>query len=197
MNDPAPLHRAFPRRGRSLLRRLLPAIAALLVLIGLGAYLLVTNALSQDADVQARSRTFIARSLEQQRNEVGRNIINYSKWGEAYRHLHLTVDKVWADDHRNVGDIPFDLYGYNGVWVVDGAGRTVYGVIDGKPTPRRITDWLQGDVAGLLAAARKATYRTAAWCARWKWAGCRRSPRRPPSLRAGIPPSPSRRARRR
>ncbi|AVT21247.1 bifunctional diguanylate cyclase/phosphodiesterase [Paracidovorax avenae] len=155
MNDPAPLHRAFPRRGRSLLRRLLPAIAALLVLIGLGAYLLVTNALSQDADVQARSRTFTARSLEQQRNEVGRNIINYSKWGEAYRHLHLTVDKVWADDHRNVGDIPFDLYGYNGVWVVDGAGRTVYGVIDGKPTPRRITDWLQGDVAGLLAAARE------------------------------------------
>lgn len=157
MNDSALPRRAALLRGRPLLRRLLPALLALwalLVMIGLGAYLLITNALSQDADVQERSRTFIARSLAQQRDEAARNIINYSKWGEAYRNLHLTVDKVWADEHRNVGDIPFALFGYNGVWVVDGAGHTVYGVIDGLPVPQRIESWLQGDVAGLLAAAR-------------------------------------------
>jgi diguanylate cyclase (GGDEF)-like protein/PAS domain S-box-containing protein len=155
MNDTVPPRRADPRRDRPLLRRLFPAIWVLLALIGLGAYLLITNALSQDADVLARSRVFIQRSLEQQRGEMGRNIINYSKWGEAYRHLHLKVDRFWADDQRNVGDIPFDLYGYNGVWVVDGQDRTVYGVIDGRPTQRRITDWLQGDVAGLVAEARR------------------------------------------
>ncbi|WP_092941838.1 bifunctional diguanylate cyclase/phosphodiesterase [Paracidovorax wautersii] len=155
MNDTAPSPRAPSRRERALLRSLLPAIWAMLVLVGLGGYLLVTNALSQDADVLERSRLFIARSLGQQRDEVGRNIINYSKWGEAYRHLHLKVDKFWADEQRNVGDIPFDLYGYNGVWVVNGASRTVYGVIDGRATEQPLTDWLQGDVAGLVAAARR------------------------------------------
>ncbi len=155
MNDTAPSPRAPSRRERALLRSLLPAIWAMLVLVGLGGYLLVTNALSQDADVLERSRLFIARSLGQQRDEVGRNIINYSKWGEAYRHLHLKVDKFWADEQRNVGDIPFDLYGYNGVWVVNGAGRTVYGVIDGRSTERPLPGWLQGDVAGLVAAARR------------------------------------------
>lgn len=155
MNDTAHSPRAAPYRDRTLLRSLLPAIWALLVLVVLGGYLLVTSALRQDADVLERSRIFIARSLGQQRDEVGRNIINYSKWGEAYRHLHLKVDRFWADEQRNVGDIPFDLYGYNGVWVVNGAGRTVYGVIDGRSTGQPLTDWLQGDVAGLVAAARR------------------------------------------
>jgi len=141
-------------RSRQLMRRVLPGIAALLLLIGLGGYLLVANALRQDADVQQRSRTFIARSIDQVRNEVGRNIINYSKWGEAYRNLHLTVDKTWADEQRNVGDIPFDLYGYDGVLVVNPQGRTVYAVIRGKPSDVQAGDWLQGDLDGLLAAAR-------------------------------------------
>jgi len=142
------------RRSQQLIVRLLPAICALLLLIGLGGYLLVKNALSQDIDVQQRSRTFIARTLEQVRNEVGRNIINYSKWGEAYKHLHLTVDKVWADDQRNVGDIPFQLYGYNGVLVINAEDQTVYSVIDGKASNIQARDWLQGDLDGLIAAAR-------------------------------------------
>jgi diguanylate cyclase (GGDEF)-like protein len=145
------------RRSHQLILRLLPAICALLLLIGLGGYLLVKNALSQDLDVQQRSRMFIARTLDQVRNEVGRNIINYSKWGEAYKHLHMTVDKVWADDQRNVGDIPYDLYGYNGVLVVSPQDRTVYAVIDGKASDIQASDWLEGDLNGLIAAARAST----------------------------------------
>ncbi|RYF22151.1 MAG: diguanylate cyclase [Comamonadaceae bacterium] len=138
------------------MRRVLPAVCALLLLIGLGGYLLVANALRQDADVQQRSRTFIARSIEQVRNEIGRNIINYSKWGEAYKNLHMRVNKVWADDQRNVGDIPFALYGYDGVLVVGPQGRTVYAVIQGKPSAMQASDWIDGDLDGLLAAARDA-----------------------------------------
>lgn len=154
MPEPVLAHWVATRRSRSLIVRLLPAIASLLLLIGLGGYLLVKNALSQDADVQQRSRVFIARTVDQVRNEIGRNIINYSKWGEAYQHLHLTVDKPWADEQRNVGDIPYDLYGYNGIFVIDAHDRTVYTVIDGKPSALRVEDWLQGDVAGLVAQAR-------------------------------------------
>ncbi len=154
MNDPAFPPRALVRRGSLLRRSLFPCILVLLVVIGLGAYLLIVNALSQDADVLQRSRVFIARSLEQQRNEAGRNIIDYSKWGEAYLHLHRTVDTHWAYERNNVGVGPFKLYGYNGVWVVDAAGRTVYGVLDGQRSAVQLADWLQGDVAGLLDAAR-------------------------------------------
>ena len=143
------------RRSRQLMRRVLPAVCALVLLIGLGGYLLVANALRQDVDVQQRARTSITRSIEQVRNEIGRNIINYSKWGEAYKNLHLSVNKVWADDQRNVGDIPFDLYGYDGVLVVDPQGRTVYAVIQGQPSHVQASDWINGDLGGLLAAARE------------------------------------------
>lgn len=136
--------------------RVLPAVLALLLLICLGTYLLVDNALKQDADVQQRSRTFIARSIEQVRNEMGRNIINYSKWGEAYKNLHTRVNEVWANEQRNVGDIPFALYGYDGALVIGPQGRTVYAVIQGKPSSVQASDWIEGDLDGLLAAARDA-----------------------------------------
>ncbi|MFF7710693.1 EAL domain-containing protein [Pseudomonas sp. NPDC007930] len=154
MFKPAFTRWAARGRSRQLILRLLPAIAALSALIGLGCFLLVKNALSQDADVQQRSRTFIARTLDQVCNEVGRNIVNYAKWGEAYQHLHVVVDKDWADVQRNVGDVPYQLYGYNGVLVLDAQDRTVYAVIDGQPATLQAGDWLQGDLPGLVAAAR-------------------------------------------
>ncbi|MFJ5295710.1 EAL domain-containing protein [Pseudomonas sp. NPDC088368] len=148
---------AATRRSRQLILRLFPAICALLLLIGLSGYLLVQNALNQDRDVQQRSRTFISRTLDQVRNEVGRNIINYAKWGEAYKHLHMVVDKPWADEQRNVGAVPYELYGYNGVLVIDANDRTSYAVIDGKPSMIQAGDWLEGDLSALIADARQST----------------------------------------
>lgn len=145
------------RRSRQLILRLFPAICALLLLIGLSGYLLVQNALNQDRDVQQRSRIFISRTLEQVRNEVGRNIINYAKWGEAYKHLHMTVDKVWADEQRNVGAVPYELYGYNGVLVIDAQDHTSYAVIDGKPSMIQASDWLDGNLDALISDARNST----------------------------------------
>nr|WP_314585035.1 EAL domain-containing protein [uncultured Pseudomonas sp.] len=157
MSKPTLAGWAATRRSRQLILRLFPAICALLLLIGLGGCLLVKNALSQDLDVQQRSRTFISRTLDQVRNEVGRNIINYAKWGEAYKHLHLSVDKAWADDQRNVGSIPYELYGYNGVLVINAQDRTVYAVIDGKPSMMQASDWLEGDLNALIDEARQST----------------------------------------
>ena len=143
------------RRSHALLLRLFPVICALPILLGIGCYLLIKTASSQDADVQQRARTYITRTLEQVENEIGHNIINYAKWGEAYKHLHLKVDRFWANEERNVGDIPYELYGYNGVFVLDPQDRTVYAVIDGQPTERTAAQWLEGDITALLAATRK------------------------------------------
>ncbi|MFJ3486782.1 EAL domain-containing protein [Pseudomonas sp. NPDC090202] len=155
MSKPALARWVGNRRSRQLILRLFPAIGALLLLIGLGGYLLVKNALSQDLDVQQRSRIFISRTMDQVRNEVARNIINYAKWAEAYKHLHVTVDKVWADEQRNVGAVPYELYGYNGVLVIDGHDHTSYAVIDGRPSQIDVRDWLKGDLDGLIAEARR------------------------------------------
>ncbi|SEO67657.1 EAL domain-containing protein [Pseudomonas sp. Snoq117.2] len=143
------------RRSHALLLRLFPVICALPILLGIGCYLLIKTASSQDADVQQRARTYITRTLEQVENEIGHNIINYAKWGEAYKHLHLKVDRFWANEERNVGDIPYELYGYNGVFVLDPQDRTVYAVIDGQPTERTAAQWLEGDLTALLAATRQ------------------------------------------
>ena len=146
---------AAARRSRQLLLSIFPALCGLALLIYLGCYLLITNALSQDEDVSARSRTFISQTLDQVRNEVARNVVNYSKWGEAYRNLHLTVDKVWADDQRNIGDIPYDLYGYNGVLLYDAKDHLAYAVIDGNSVTYLPTNWLAGDLNRLVETARR------------------------------------------
>lgn len=137
-----------------MLLRLFPAICALPILLGLGCYLLITTATSQDADVQQRAQKYIARTLGQVQYEIAHNIINYAKWGEAYKNLHLKVNLFWANDERNVGDIPYELYGYNGVFVLNPEDRTVYAVIDGQPSPAPITQWLDGDLTELLTATR-------------------------------------------
>lgn len=142
------------RRSHQLLLRLFPVICALPILLGLGCYLLVKTATSQDADVQQRAQKYIARTLGQVQYEIAHNIINYAKWGEAYKNLHLKVDLFWANDERNVGDIPYELYGYNGVFVLNAQDRTVYAVINGLPSAAPIGQWLDGDLSELLAAAR-------------------------------------------
>jgi len=142
------------RRSHQMLLRLFPAICALPILLGLGCYLLIKTATSQDADVQQRAQTYIARTLSQVQYEIAHNIINYAKWGEAYKNLHLKVNLFWANDERNVGDIPYELYGYNGVFVLNAEDRTVYAVIDGQPSTAPIEQWLAGDLGELLAATR-------------------------------------------
>jgi len=142
------------RNSRNLLWRLFPAICALPILLGLGCYLLIKTATSQDNDVQQRAQKYIARTLGQVQYEIAHNIINYAKWGEAYKNLHLKVNIFWANDERNVGDIPYELYGYNGVFVLNPLDRTVYAVIDGMPAKTSAEQWLDGDLAELLKATR-------------------------------------------
>ncbi|WP_295519271.1 EAL domain-containing protein [uncultured Pseudomonas sp.] len=144
------------RRGLTLILRLFPALCLLLLgLIGLGCYLLVDNAVRQDASVAEHTERTVGRTFTRLDEEVARNIIDYSKWEEAFRRLHLTLDQDWAFAQNNLGPALFKVYGYEGVLVFDGQNRPRYRLLDGElaePT----TPWLEGNVAGLLAAARSA-----------------------------------------
>lgn len=148
------------RRGHTLILRLFPALCVLLLgLIGLGCYLLMDNAVQQDAGVARRTEQTVARTFTRLDEEVARNIIDYSKWEEGYRRLHQNLDLDWAFGQDNLGSALFRVYGYEGVLVFDGQDRARYRLLNGELVDPATGTWLEGNVAGLLAAARSADAR--------------------------------------
>ncbi|WP_282281111.1 bifunctional diguanylate cyclase/phosphodiesterase [Pseudomonas sp. PS02302] len=147
------------RRGHTVLLRLFPALCVLLLgLIGLGCYLLVDNAVRQDATVAQHTERAVGRTFTRLDEEVARNLIDYSKWDEAFRRLHQELDPDWAYDQGNLGESLYRVYGYEGVLVFDGQDRPRYRLLAGQLVDPA-TPWLQGDIAGLLEAARSADAR--------------------------------------
>lgn len=143
------------RPTRSFTRRTFPAIMLLLFIMSALAIAVLLN-VTQTQDQQAReqSRFFAQRAIDGIRTGIGRDLSDYSKWSDAYRHLHVKVDKDWAYDQENVGSSVFSLYGYQAVFVLSPAGNTVYSVIEGQLSEVAADSWLTGN---LRAIARKAS----------------------------------------
>lgn len=141
--------------SRSFTRRTLPAI--LLVLFAMSALaiaVLINVTRAQDEQARDKSLFFAHRAVEGMRTDIGRDLSDYSKWSDAYRHLHMSVDQDWAYDQENIGSSVFDLYGYQGVFVISATGRTVYSVIDGQLSAVDAREWLTGDLGALVRKAR-------------------------------------------
>ncbi|MGH8354537.1 MAG: bifunctional diguanylate cyclase/phosphodiesterase, partial [Pseudomonas sp.] len=60
----------------------------------------------------------------------------------------------WAYTRQNVGPSLYQDFAYEGVFVVAPDGKTRYSVIEGQLQTLEARQWLQGDVAALLARAR-------------------------------------------
>ncbi|WP_323149888.1 CHASE4 domain-containing protein, partial [Pseudomonas oryzihabitans] len=142
----SPVSRSAPprRRGHTIILRLFPALCVLLLaLIGLGCYLLVDNAVRQDATVAQQTERAIGRTFTRLDEEVARNLIDYSKWDEAYLRLHQALDSDWAFAQGNLGESLFRVYGYEGVLVFDGQNLPRYRLLDGQLADPA-TPWLAG-----------------------------------------------------
>ncbi|WP_434568559.1 bifunctional diguanylate cyclase/phosphodiesterase [Pseudomonas sp. Z3-8] len=148
------------RPTRSFTRRTFPAIMLLLFIMSALAIAVLLN-VTQTQDEQAREQSvfFAQRAIEGMRTGIGRDLSDYSKWSDAYRHLHVKVDKDWAYDQENVGSSVFSLYGYQAVFVISPAGKTVYSVIDGEMSQMAADTWLTGDLRALASKARAAENR--------------------------------------
>lgn len=107
----------------------------------------------QDRRAREQSLFFAQRAVEGIRKGIGRDLSDYSKWSDAYRHLHVRVDKEWAYDQENVGSSVYSLYGYQAVFVISPTGQTVYSVIDGQMSEVNADTWLTGDLRALLKKA--------------------------------------------
>lgn len=159
MPYPSQARQREPAHGLSstFARRTLPAIAALLLLSLLASVIVLTHlAHSQDRQALAQTQFFADKALQARRDSLLRNLVENAFWGDAYRHMNGAVDTDWAYERQNLGPTLFDTFGYEGLLVIDPAGRTRYVVIDGQLRELDAKDWLTGDLDTLLSEAHRA-----------------------------------------
>lgn len=147
-NDSTVLSPGLPTRGFT--RRTFPAIMFLLFVMSALAIAVLLN-ITGDQDERARQQSlfFAQKAIDGVRTGIGRDLSDYSKWSDAYRHLHVVVDKDWAYEQENIGNSVYGLYGYQAVFVISPTGKTVYSVIDGQMSEADANTWLTGDLRAL------------------------------------------------
>ena len=124
-------------------RRTIFAVVALLVvvsLIVLGAMLYVAAQLNQHE--AAHSRNMVEQVWQSRQKTMIATVRDNAFWGDAYAHLHLRTDSDWAYVRGNLGASLFSDFQFEGIFVVDGQGRTTYSVINGELVERPIEHWL-------------------------------------------------------
>ena len=126
----------------------------LLSIFLLASVLLVYIAFEQNRDAETRSRFYAEKAVQSFERSVSVTIKDYAFWGDAYEHLHKQVDIDWAFVRQNLGPTLYDSFGFQGVFVIDPADRTVYSVIDGKLESVMAQAWLKQPVAALIERAR-------------------------------------------
>lgn len=113
--------------------------------------------LARDLDRQeaAKSEFLVGKAFESLRARLVSTTKDYAFWGDAYRHLRLTVSTDWAFVRENLGPTLYHDFDINGVFVVDETDHTVYSVIDGQLSDVRLSAWLGQPVNELLQQARQ------------------------------------------
>ncbi|WP_434706555.1 EAL domain-containing protein [Pseudomonas sp. D4-18] len=162
-NIPTSAAPALNRTSVALIRASLLKFAGLLVSVFLlAACLLFYVAHDLDTVEEHEGIFYINKAIKSVEKHVTTTVKDYASWGEAYKHLHQMVDVDWAFAQANIGSGVYKNFGYQGVFVVDGADRTVYSVIRGELKSVDIAQWLGRPIDALLNEARAAAGKEAA-----------------------------------
>ena len=155
-NSLAPIVRSLSdRTSLSLARTSLFRFMALLALVfAVAAYSLIFLAQELDRSEQVESAFYTRRAVQSLEKSLRVTVKDYAFWSDAYRHLHVKVDDDWAFVRGNIGASLFDDFGFQGLFVVDDANRTVYAVVDGQLQTVELTQWLDGPITGIIEQAR-------------------------------------------
>ncbi|PIF23148.1 bifunctional diguanylate cyclase/phosphodiesterase [Candidatus Pantoea floridensis] len=136
-------------------RRSLRTLSSLLFgVLLLSVVMVLVIAHRQNRDAIRQDVNLMRQAWQQQQQEMIVDARDYANWGEGWKNLHLTVNKVWAWDEENFGAGLYKEYHYDGVFVVDGAGKTRYAVVRGKLSDVSLESWLGAQSALLLNSAR-------------------------------------------
>ncbi|NWD81097.1 EAL domain-containing protein [Pseudomonas reactans] len=155
-NTLAPIVRSLSDRTSLSLARtsLLRFMALLAVVFAAAAYSLVYLAHELDRSEQVESAFYTRKAVQSLEKSLRVTVKDYAFWSDAYKHLHMTVDTDWAFARGNIGATLFDDFGFQGLFVVDDANRTVYAVVDGQLQSVELTQWLGGPITEILEQAR-------------------------------------------
>lgn len=143
------------RSGVAIIRAsLLKFVGLLTGVFLLAGYLILYLANDLDRREANESAFYTRKAVQAIEKSIGATVKDYAFWGDAYKHLHTTIDTEWAYVRQNVGPTLYADYGYQGLFVVNAADRTVYSVIDGQLQAMAASDWLERSLPQVLAKAR-------------------------------------------
>jgi diguanylate cyclase (GGDEF)-like protein/PAS domain S-box-containing protein len=155
-NLPKPLKPENHRSTVALTRSSLFNFVALLIgVFLLASCMLLFLARDLDKTEEEESAFYTAKAVHASERGVASTLKDYAFWGDAYKHLHLQVDPEWAYVRQNIGATLYADFGFQGLFVIDESGRTVYAVVDGELKNISIEDWLGQPSGALVAQARK------------------------------------------
>lgn len=138
-------------------RTLLFISALLLALFVIASAALVQIAVQQNTRAAEQALFYVEKASQIRQKSILATISDYAFWGEAYRNLHVQVDHQWAYTRQNLGPSLFPDFAYEGVFVVDPAGRTTYAVVEGQLVAIEAQHWLKQNIDALLEQARAQT----------------------------------------
>ncbi|WP_174849964.1 bifunctional diguanylate cyclase/phosphodiesterase [Yersinia artesiana] len=125
------------------------------IIIAAAGIIYIASQLNEQAVSQ--SRFLVEKAWELRQKSMKARIKDNAFWGDAYQHLHVTVDPDWAFVSQNLGPSLYKNFGYEGIFVIDGQGETRYSVINGQWVNTRLQDWLHEDITPFVNSVRDQT----------------------------------------
>ncbi len=155
-NSLAPIVRSLSTRTSLSLTRtsLFNFMVLLAVVFAAAAYSLLYIAHELDHTEQAESAFHTRKAMQSMEKAMRVTVKDYAFWSDAYKHLHIEVDKEWAYARGNIGSTLFHDFGFQGLFVVNDTSRTVYAVVEGELQAFEVSEWLDQPLTQLLEQAR-------------------------------------------
>ncbi|OVZ94353.1 diguanylate cyclase [Yersinia kristensenii] len=122
------------------------------IIIAAAGIIYIASQLNEQAVSQ--SRFLVEKAWEMHQKSIKTRIKDNAFWGDAYEHLHVTVDTDWAFVSQNLGPSLYTNFGYEGVFVIDGQGKTRYSVINGQLVSAHLDEWLGEDITPFIDSVR-------------------------------------------
>ncbi|MFV8799325.1 EAL domain-containing protein [Yersinia sp. LJYL362] len=137
-------------------KRTLQTMALLIVatiIIAAVGIIYIASQLNEQA--VSKNRFLVEKAWEMRQRSIKARIKDNAFWGDAYEHLHVKVDPDWAFVSQNMGPSLYENFRYEGVFVIDGQGKTRYSVINGQLANTRLQDWLNEDITPFIDSVRQ------------------------------------------
>ncbi|MFO1072172.1 MAG: EAL domain-containing protein [Geminicoccaceae bacterium] len=142
--------------ARTLRRRTVPAVMAVLLAVMTGALVLVNGlAATQDRAAVASTGLLVGTLLQERSQLMRRVILDYAGWEEAYVNLHQTLSIEWAYDRQQLGPTLQTTFGFDLVLVVTPDGSIGYAFGDGRRLTEDQRQRLDGGFDRMIEEARR------------------------------------------